>query len=302
VSSARIILMYHRVASVAEHDDPLQLCVDPGRFREQVELLRSLGAIVPLEEIFAGRRAKGARFAITFDDGYADNALAAAPVLESLHAPATVFVVAGAVGSGRAFWWDRLATLLFRDDAPPRVELTIDGRTVIADTRSPAGRKRAYWAAWSRLRVLPSAQIELVLNHLTATAGDGGPPALAGRPLSEAELRTLVASTVEIGAHTLSHPSLSATPEDEQRREILAGRARLEELINRPVTTFAYPYGDYDRVAVRIVRNGGFRAAVSVNEARVSRFSSRWRLPRYAVRDWDADELEQRLRGWLGVR
>jgi peptidoglycan/xylan/chitin deacetylase (PgdA/CDA1 family) len=289
--------MYHRVAPASEDCDPLELCVDPARFREQVELIRSVGEVVPLEALPEEARAKGHRFAITFDDGYADNALAAAPVLESFDAPATVFVVAGAVGSGRAFWWDRLAGLIFRDDAPPRVELTADGRTMVADIRSPAGRRRAYWAAWSRLRVLPSAQIEEALERLTATVGR--PSSGAARPLSEDELRALAESTVEIGGHTLTHPSLSAMPEDEQRREILGGRTRLEDLLGRQVTTFAYPYGDYDDTALRVVRHGGFRAAVSVNEGRVSLFSSRWRLPRYAVRDWAADELERRLRGWL---
>lgn len=289
--------MYHRVASASDGGDPLQLCVDPGRFQEQVALIRSLGEIVPLDAIAGDRRSKGVRFAITFDDGYADNALSAAPVLQSFDAPATVFVVAGAVGSGSTFWWDRLAGLLFRDGAPPRVELTAAGRTVVVDARSPAGRERAYWAAWSRLRLLPSAQIEESLERLTETLGGSAPP--VARPLSEAELQTLAESTVEIGAHTLSHPSLSAIPEEEQRREILGGRARLEELLDRPVTMFAYPYGDYDDRAVRVVREGRFRAACSVNEGRVSPFSLRWRLPRFAARDWGADELEQRLRGWL---
>jgi peptidoglycan/xylan/chitin deacetylase (PgdA/CDA1 family) len=220
-------------------------------------------------------------------------------VLEAFDAPATVFVVAGAVGSGEAFWWDRLAGLVFRDGAPPRVELTADGRTVVVDARFPAGRERAYWTAWSRLRVLRSPQIEESLERLTETLG-GGPAPSSARPLTEPELQTLAGSIVEIGAHTLSHPSLSATPEEEQRREIVGSRTRLEELLGRPVTTFAYPYGDYDDRAVRIVSRGGFRAACSVNEGAVSLFSSRWRLPRYAVRDWDADELEQRLRGWLG--
>ena len=50
--------------------------------------------------------------AITFDDGYADNAKLAGPILEGLGMPATFFITAGVVGSGREFWWDRLANLL----------------------------------------------------------------------------------------------------------------------------------------------------------------------------------------------
>ena len=254
----RLILMYHRVATV-EHD-PLELCVAPERFAEHLELLRSLGEIVPLREITRARPKQPA-FAITFDDGYSDN-----KVLAEHDAPATVFVVAGAVGSGRAFWWDRLAALVGLDD---------------------------YWPLWERLRVLPAGRIEEELEAL------GPAPEVEGRPLSEEELVALAASPVEIGAHTLTHPSLPALGPEERCREIDGSRRRLEELTGRPLNAFAYPYGDYDSATVRLVKRSGFRSACTIHENRLSRFSSKFLLPRYPVRDWPADELERRLASWL---
>jgi len=261
--SGRLVLMYHRVAT-AEHD-PLELCVAPDRFAEHVELLQSLGRIGPLAEI---TRAKpnGLTVAITFDDGYADNARAAAPLLEARDAPATVFVVAGAVDSGRAFWWDRLAGLVGLDE---------------------------YWPLWDRLRVLPAERIEEELEAL------GPAPDPGGRPMSADELAALAAGPVEIGAHTLTHPSLPALPPEEQGREIAGSRRWLEELAGRRIEAFAYPYGDYDAATVRLVKRSGFRSACTIHENRLSRFSSVFLLPRYAVRDWPADELERRLASWL---
>jgi peptidoglycan/xylan/chitin deacetylase (PgdA/CDA1 family) len=258
----RLILMYHRVATV--DSDPLELCVAPDRFGEHLELLRSLGEIVPLGAL-THSRSTALQVAITFDDGYADNALAAAPLLEAHAAPATVFVVAGAVGSGRAFWWDRLAGLV-----------------------GPEG----YWREWGRLRILQAGQIEEELEAL------GAAPATEGRPLNEDELVTLPAGLVEIGAHTLTHPSLPALAADDQRREIAGSRERLEELLGRRVEAFAYPYGDYDRTTVRLVKRSGFRVACTIHENRLSRLSSPFLLPRYPVRDWPADELERRLAAW----
>lgn len=254
----RLILMYHRVAAV-EHD-PLQLCVAPERFAEHLEVLRSLGEILALSEITRARPKRPA-FAITFDDGYADN-----KVLADHDAPATVFVVAGAVGSGRAFWWDRLAALV-----------GLDG----------------YWPLWERLRVLSAERIEEELEAL------GPAPEVEGGPLSEEELVALAAGPVEIGAHTLTHPSLTALGLEERRREIDGGRKRLEELVGRPIDAFAYPYGDYDSATVRLVKRSGFRSACTIHENRLSRFSSEFLLPRYPVRDWPADELERRLAAWL---
>jgi peptidoglycan/xylan/chitin deacetylase (PgdA/CDA1 family) len=80
--------------------------------------------------------------------------------------------------------------------------------------------------------------------------------------------------------------------------EIATGREQLESLIGRPIATFAYPYGDYDVATVRLVRTAGFRLACTIHENQLSRFSSPHLLPRYAVRDWTADELERRVTGW----
>lgn len=255
--------MYHRVAAT-EHD-PLELCVAPERFVEHLDLLQSLGRIVPLAEI-ARVKGNGLTVAITFDDGYADNALAAAPLLEKRDAPATVFVVAGAVGSGRAFWWDRLAALVGLDE---------------------------YWPLWERLRVLPTERIEQELEAF------GEDPEVGGRPMSEDELAGLADAPLKVGAHTLTHPSLPALPADKRRREIEGSRERLEELTGRKLEAFAYPYGDYNAATVRLVRRSGFQSACTIHENRLSRLSSAFLLPRYPVRDWPADELERRLVTWL---
>ena len=137
--------MYHRVATAEA--DPLELCVAPERFRDQLELLGSLGEIVPLETLVRDQRGHGLKVAVTFDDGYADNALAAAPLLAAEDASATVFVVAGAVGSARAFWWDRLAALIYDGDGS------------------------GYWSAWERLRKLPADRIEQELSRSKPCTG-----------------------------------------------------------------------------------------------------------------------------------
>jgi peptidoglycan/xylan/chitin deacetylase (PgdA/CDA1 family) len=264
-----LILMYHRVANVSS--DPLELCVAPERFGEQLRLLQTVGEIVPLARLVAESPRNGPMVAITFDDGYADNALQAAPLLKEHDAHATVFVVAGAVGSRSPFWWDRLAALVSREE---------------------------YWPHWERLRRLPAERIEEEVSALergrTGAQVDPG-----ARPVSEDELAALDAGPVEIGAHTLTHPSLPSFGERERRREIAGSRDRLAELLGRPPDAFAYPYGDYDRATVRLVEQSGFRLACTIHENRVSRLSSRLQLPRYAVRDWPADELERRLAGWV---
>jgi peptidoglycan/xylan/chitin deacetylase (PgdA/CDA1 family) len=294
VPRARLILTYHRVGRAS--DDPLELCVALERFREHLDVLRTLGEVVPLAALM--RHGRGVRFAITFDDGYADNAQAAAPLLEAQGMPATVFVVAGSVGSHEPFWWDRLSTSIFSGAVGPKLELGLGGQALEVDTRTPAGRMRAYLAAWTRLRMLTPAQIEEALDRLEAGLRSGE-ARVDARPLGEEELLALAGGVVDIGAHTVSHPSLPTIAIERQREEISGSRAALERMIDRPVRAFAYPYGDYDATTPRLVREAGFRHACTVHEGRASRLSSRFLLPRVTIRDWTAEQLETVLRSWI---
>lgn len=65
----------------------------------------------------------------------------------------------------------------------------------------------------------------------------------------------------EIGAHTLSHPKLTCIMQEEARKEISDSKRLLENIINKPVTSFAYPYGCYLPEHIRIVREAGFLCA-----------------------------------------
>jgi peptidoglycan/xylan/chitin deacetylase (PgdA/CDA1 family) len=57
----------------------------------------------------------------------------------------------------------------------------------------------------------------------------------------------------EIGAHTLTHPDLTRLPPDRVRQEILESKARIEDGIGAPVSSFAYPFGRFDDRSVAVV-------------------------------------------------
>lgn len=94
------------------------------------------------------------------------------------------------------------------------------------------------------------------------TAGRPGPPdpsrrlpSFEGRDmLSWAEVREMQRHGVDFGAHTLSHPDLTGLDDERIRSEILGAKAVLEDGLGRPVTSFAYPYGRFDRRVREIVR------------------------------------------------
>jgi peptidoglycan/xylan/chitin deacetylase (PgdA/CDA1 family) len=69
---------------------------------------------------------------------------------------------------------------------------------------------------------------------------------------------------VEIASHTLHHVNLRAVGEKTADMEISESKTKLEAIIGRQVHTFAYPYGDFNDTAIRLVKKAGYRTAASV--------------------------------------
>ncbi len=317
-----VILMYHRVDDVEL--DPWGLAVSPRHFDHHLQVLRERSRPLSLAGMLNARqrgRLPRRSVVVTFDDGYADNLYHAAPLLMRHQIPATVFVTVGGTGSEREFWWDELAHMMLRPGRlPSRLELEINGAAQqwelggasdyrIDDYRRdrdrrpweavPNSRLAFYYAVWKALRPLPYGECEQALDTLRHWA-ETAPRDPSYRPLSEAELRVLSdGGLVEIGGHTLTHPSLPAHPPALQRTEIHECKARLEQMLQRPITSFAYPFGDYVPATAELVRDAGYTCACTTAAARVKRTSDPFELPRFEVRNWSRDEFAGRLRGWL---
>jgi peptidoglycan/xylan/chitin deacetylase (PgdA/CDA1 family) len=80
------------------------------------------------------------------------------------------------------------------------------------------------------------------------------------RPIATAEqLQQLPREWIGIGAHTVTHPRLSALDEAQAKREILEPRQKLEGLLGRKIETFSFPYGDFNDTLVRWCREVGYK-------------------------------------------
>lgn len=97
--------------------------------------------------------------------------------------------------------------------------------------------------------------------------------------LSVQALRALPPETLEVGSHTLDHPDLTTLNPAEAERQLVGGRQRLEELLGRAVTTFAYPLG---RATPQIVKRAReiYQASCSTWLTQASPLSDRGWLPR----------------------
>jgi peptidoglycan/xylan/chitin deacetylase (PgdA/CDA1 family) len=69
---------------------------------------------------------------------------------------------------------------------------------------------------------------------------------------------------MQIGCHSITHPYLTREQKDANlRQEILGAKQIIEAHVGVPVTTFAYPFGQYDERVVAMVKEAGFTSARS---------------------------------------
>ncbi len=312
------ILVYHRVAVPAA--DPYAICITPERFGEHLSLLVDGYRPMSLTELLRGLDAGDLpprAVTLTFDDGYADNALTALPLLREVDVPATVFVATATLGTEVEFWWDRLqAVFLTPGLLPQRVALRTGMRPFRADladdcayseddaqrhagwvARSeppPTQRHAAFIRLFRRIQRLDGPAAAAVLESLEAWAGRSASKRGTRRCLSLEDLAAMKDSgLIDIGAHTVRHPRLSKLRRGTRAEEITASRDRLAEIVG-PVRHFAYPFGD-DAGSVALVRGAGFASACTTRPGAVTSASDRYRLPRMYVGNWPSAELAARL-------
>ena len=101
------ILMYHSIELMPKSTVMRSLHVPPRSFKLQMWILKILGykglSIRELKPYLDGNK-KGKVVGITFDDGYQNNLLNAAPILIKYNFSATCYIVSGGLGSSNT--WD----------------------------------------------------------------------------------------------------------------------------------------------------------------------------------------------------
>jgi peptidoglycan/xylan/chitin deacetylase (PgdA/CDA1 family) len=322
-----LILVYHRVKET--ETDPQLLAVTSPHFEQHLDILRSDYQPISLEDLCKAlkqRRIPARAVAVTFDDGYSDNLYEAKPLLERYRIPATVFVTCGFIGGTREFWWDELEEIFLRPgDLPRALNLEVNGKAYrwdlgeaaaytekefrlasawnVSETTGSNPRQTLYRALSAIIRSLPApAERDLVLTNLRSWAGKDAQSA-KGRVLSPDELLTLAeGGLVEVGSHTMTHPILASVSREIQQSEIENSKTTLEEILGRPVRSFAYPFGsksDYTALSASIVRNCGFTCACSNYRDLVWRYSDSFQLPRFIVRDWEGERFARQLSEWF---
>jgi peptidoglycan/xylan/chitin deacetylase (PgdA/CDA1 family) len=248
------ILCYHRILPDAERNayhDP-NLAVTPDAFRDHCRLLATHYTVTPLASAIELSRERARtdrpRAVITFDDGYRDNVILAAPILREFGLRATFFVVAGLVDTETVPWYDLAGASWNALARQGRALPGMNAREAVARAKQMSPVERQDW--------LEDLQKET------------GRPALPDRDLimTSEQLRDLVAEGHEIGSHTMTHPILPQCDDSMLKYELKQSRINLSEMTGQDVKGICYPNGDCDARVLHGSVDAGYSYATSVEQ------------------------------------
>ena len=312
------ILMYHQVCE--RSDDPWELAVHPDHFHAQLSYLKRNYDVVPISDLADGviRHDLKRTVAISFDDGFKDNYTNAAPLLDWHDLPATFYLATSAMGQEYCYWWEALQDVIFHSevlpqtfemmvsDAPVRFTFKSDrilNGKLINDIRAwnynlPISNERIglYMLLWHNIKPLGHEHQNRIMNDVRAWAGHQAYRHSGSATMSVREMQMLSENPLfSIGAHSVHHAMLSQQTALDQAYEVKESKRQLEKWLGKSVEGFAYPYGNYNALTQSLLKEAGFRYAVSTEPKAVTADDDLYSLPRIQVKNWCVYEFAAKL-------
>jgi len=307
LSGSCIILMYHRVlpidSDVSERPEWERcrslpgILVSPKMFDAQMRFLARKYKVISLDQLLrcldSGNPLPPRSVVITFDDGWRDNYVYAYPVLEKYNLPATIFLSTEFIGTNRIFWPERVIKCLTDEGRFVRELLNGAGvlvPSVIGKLIGSIGETSAAHQSlvldqliWEMKQLTPDVREALMKTLFSRAPKHGAATSDVRVMLDWDEIAEMKAAGITFGSHGISHELLTMISPVQRERELRGSKRAIEEQLGTKVDSLAYPNGNYDDEIKQLARQTGYRCALAVTGAHVSRQSDRYALGRTNV-------------------
>ncbi len=299
---AGTILMLHRVLAderAAALPHRRALCIGVHSFEQLLHWLGAHFDCLPLHELLDPPRPRSGKpaLALTFDDGWADNASQAFPLLLRQRIPASIFLSTDFIGTPRPFWWEAIGeTLWGQFGAAPRAalaaalgELGQAPPAALFGQHPEQARSQALAHYLQQLKGLPASTLQALAERC--------PPAPSPHAMDWQQVRQLEDSgLVRFGPHGASHAILSRLDEACLHDELQRSHAALAAHCRAPLPVYCYPNGDHDARVRAAVERLGYHLALSTRPGLHGGQGNPLALPRIGV--CQASARQPALLGW----
>ena len=252
----------------------------PAMLRGTLERLRrERFSLISVEDAVACLREGGPipekAVVFTVDDGYFDFDAVAAEVFLAFDCPVTVFLTTGFMDGTTWHWWDQIVHVC-RSTNARHLEIPLDGALLRLELESETARlEAARHAALLCTRVSEAAKSRFI-RELAVSAGVDIPvkPPAEFRPIGWDAARTLERRGIAFGPHTVTHPVLIRTSDDDVLWQLRESWRSVRSELKRPVPVFAYPNGDFGERETTALSELRLTGALTTHPAYASRANS----------------------------
>ncbi|MBF0529815.1 MAG: polysaccharide deacetylase family protein [Deltaproteobacteria bacterium] len=278
------IMCYHRIIPDNQKQIASTISVTQNSLRRQIRFYKKYFKVISLEkavELLRNHQVDQPYLVITFDDGYKDNYTLGLDIFLSENVEPTVFVTTDCVDKQENLWPDDVRNALYNAQFLDPVSLTDPKITIKPD--------------WYN-RICAVERIIDFLKNYDANSRSQYLERLRDRfktsncqdslMLNWDEVRMLSNNRTHIGSHTVSHTILGHLPEKDALQELEISKNILEDQLNAPVKTFAYPNGkisDFNEVSIDLLKKTGYECAVTTIRGINSNGADLFRLHRTMV-------------------
>ena len=256
---ALTVLMFHRVlpqSLITAYDADQGYSVSTSFLEGLVPFIQEHYTIVSLSDVISSRNKRtplpSHPLLITFDDGWNDNAIFAAPIFAKKNVPWVLFVATSAMDSGPHWWQETLLSALRSGAARYETLKSAALRVAQDDVRElPDDPELSILLLYG---TLPPAHRDNLIDTYCGSSGSRRPRDMANWN----ELHTLHRAGVGIGGHGNSH--LPLTMVADPRCEIAESKRALEEKLGLgECITMSFPHGRYDASLAAMAREQGMQ-------------------------------------------
>jgi peptidoglycan/xylan/chitin deacetylase (PgdA/CDA1 family) len=285
-------------------------------FRRQLRLLKAKYDVISPEDLLAWCEKKielpPRAVLLTCDDGLVNNVTDMLPLLQEEGLRCLFFVTGLSAGDDTEMLWYEELFLILIDAAAGPLEARGPDIEICGNLRTQEERRAIWWSAVQQLSRVNWETRRAFIHQLQVDLGckDSGKAMLTRGDawrrrfllMMQADLQSLRAGGMTIGAHTVTHPRLSCSTPALAESEIRECKALIETAIGDRVWAFAYPFGDPESVSAEVLgmpEAAGYEMACLNFGGGLSATLPRFALPRINVTStMSLGELEAHVAGF----
>jgi peptidoglycan/xylan/chitin deacetylase (PgdA/CDA1 family) len=242
------VLCFHGVSPFKNFSYPP---LHPQQFEMLIKFITQKFQITSFDEIKSLKRNKKPLAVITFDDGYKDFIEFALPILTRYHIPAVQSIVVESVQTGKPFWTQRLNNITnYLHEKKSDFSYTYKDESFLYTSNN---FNSFYMKLFSFLLESYSDVKNYILTEIEDQFFNKNYYKI--EMMSWKDIKQCVDNNISIGSHSMTHDTLSTINNDELLiNEIVRSKEIITDIIQRPVTSFAFPNGYYNEQVLEIAK------------------------------------------------